>query len=93
MARSMLDERVEKDRVVRHGKIVVSELAVAVLRNRTEFGAQRLVGFVRRRAAVGDEAGELSRGIESERARFRCDRRGDAARPTRPGARDSPAAR
>ena len=65
MASSMLDERVEEDRFVRHGKIVVGELAVAVLRDRTEFGAQGLVGFVRRRAAVGDEAGELSRGIES----------------------------
>ena len=65
MARSMLDESMEEDRFVRHGKIVVADLAVAVLSDRTEFRTQGLVGFVSRRAAVSDEAGDLSRGVES----------------------------
>ena len=65
MTRCVLGERMEEDRLVRHGEIVVAELAVAVLRDRTQFRAHGLVRFVRRRAAVGDEAGELPRGIES----------------------------
>ena len=65
MACSMLGERVEKDRLVRHSKIVVAKLAVAVLRDCTKFSAQSAIGFGRRRGAVGDEAGEMSRGVES----------------------------
>jgi hypothetical protein len=65
MAFGMTCERIEEDRLVRHGEIVVAELAVGALRDRPEFGANGLIGFERRRAAVGDETGELSRGVES----------------------------
>ena len=70
MARGMLDERVEKDRFVRHGKIVVAELTVTVLRNRAEFCPKGLVGFAGCRAAIGDQAGKLSCGIESSARTF-----------------------
>jgi hypothetical protein len=58
-------KRIEQHRVVGYGEIVVRELAVAVLRDCAEFGAERVIGFESRRASFGDQPSELARGVES----------------------------
>ena len=55
-------------------------------------GRASFEGIVGAPVLIDEFERDPARGVEA-RARPRCDRRGGAARPRRPGARDSPAAR